>query len=182
VWQAARMGGEGALDASSLPGFVAELAAKSDLVWVQVGDQPARPVWSVWNNDAIAVVTDGIEQLNPGLTDNGSVTVIVRSRENRARQVAVVSTVEELVPGSESWDVAVKALHPKRLNAPDGERQPGRWAEESSIWLIHPTAEVIEQPGAQPDASLRAVPMATEATTVNRTPFHAGRATKKRRR
>ena len=42
--------------------------------------------------------------------------------------------VMQLAPGSDAWVAAAKALHPKRLNAPDGELQLERWARESTIW------------------------------------------------
>ena len=170
-----------ALDLDLVQALIAELASKSDLVWVQVDDAPARPVWSVWHEGAVTIVTGGLEQPNPGLTDGGKATVILRSKENRARQVVTNSTVMQLAPGSDAWVAAAKALHPKRLNAPDGELQPERWARESTVWLLRPTGEPLESPGRQSDASHRAEPMVTEATTLARRPFHAGRATKRRR-
>jgi len=170
------------LDEAAVAGFVAELVGKSDLVWVQASGGPTRPVWSVWHDGAVAVVTGGIEQPNPGLADGEQVTVIVRSKENRARQVAFRAAVTELVAGSETWDSVVGALAPQRLNAPDAERQPERWAHESTVWQLHPTAETLEQPGAFSDDAGRAEPLPSDATTLTRKPFHAGRATKKRKR
>lgn len=169
------------LDPDLRAAFLAELAGKSDLVWVEVGGGSARPLWSTWHDEAVALVTGGIEQPDPGLQDGATVILILRSKENRARQVSVPSTVEQLIAGSEAWDEAVKVLHPKRLNAPDGERQPERWARESTVWLVRPTGATTEQPGDYSDASHRAEPLATDATTLARRPFHAGRATKKRR-
>ncbi|HEX5018676.1 MAG TPA: hypothetical protein VFX15_13950 [Actinomycetes bacterium] len=164
------------------PAFVAELVGKSDLVWVHADDRGARPVWTVWHDGAIALVTDGLEQPNPGLRDGNGAVVVLRSHEERSRQLTIGVTVEELVAGSAAWDAAVKTLHPKRLNAPDGERQPERWARESTIWLLHPTGDIKERPGDYSDDAHRAEPLPTNATTLNRTPYHAGRATKKRRR
>jgi hypothetical protein len=170
-----------ALRPEQLDDLVAELAAKTDLVWVVPSDGPPRPLWSIWHRDSIAVVTGGIEQPNPGLVDGGEVTVILRSKENRARQATVSAAVEQLVPASADWDEAVAALHPARLNATDGEQQPGRWAKDSTVWRLRPRA-VLEQPGSFSAESQRAEPLPTDATTVGRMPFHAGRATKKRRR
>ncbi len=144
--------------------------------------RPSQALWNIWHDDAIAVVTGGIEQRDPGLVDGATVEVILRSKENRARQVAVVATVECLAPGSDAWESAATALHPKRLNPPDGEAQPQRWATESSLWLLRPTADVTEQPGTMSDSAHRAEPVTTDATTSVRKPFHAGKATKKRRR
>jgi hypothetical protein len=173
--------GQPPLEAAALGAFVAELASKSDLVWIQVGDEKPRPVWNAWQDDYIALVTGGAEQPNPALADGSTVTVILRSKENRARQATVRMAVEELLPGSEAWDETVKVLHPNRLNAPDGEKQPERWARESTVWRLHPTDELQEQPGSYVEESLRAEPLPTTATTLSRLPFHAGRATKKRR-
>jgi hypothetical protein len=169
------------LDPRDSAAFIAELAGKSDLVWVQADGEAARPLWSVWQVDCIAVVTDGAEQPNPGLADGLTVTVILRSKENRARQVSVRASVEQLLSGSEAWDESVRLLHPKRLNAPDGDQQPDRWARESTVWRLHPTGELSEQPGSYDDAPHRAEPLTSQATTLARMPFHAGRATKKRR-
>lgn len=169
------------LGAEHLPALIAELGGKSDLVWVTVSGRPPQALWSVWHDEAIAVVTGGVEQPDPGLVDGASVELILRSKENRARQVAVTSTVERLEPGTVAWNDAAAALHPKRLNPPDGEAQPQRWASDSALWLLRPTHEVIERPGSMSDGSHRAEPVTTEATTVTHTPFHAGKATKKRR-
>ena len=171
-----------ALDAEHLPTLIADLAGKSDLVWVTVSGCPPQALWNIWHDDAIAVVTGGIEQRDPGLVNGAIVEVIMRSKENRARQASVMATVEGLAPGSEAWRSAAAALHPKRLNPPDGEAQPHRWAKESALWLLRPTAEVTEQPGAMSDSAHRAEPVPTDATTLARKPFHAGKATKKRRR
>lgn len=170
------------MDAQHLPTLIAELAGKSDLLWVAVSGQPPRALWNIWHDDAIAIVTGGLEQRDPGLVDGASVDVILRSKENRARQVVVTATVQQLVPGSDAWQSAASALHPKRLNPPDGETQPQRWATDSSLWLLRPSEVISEQPGAMSDASHRAEPVPTDATTVTHKPFHAGRATKKRRR
>lgn len=173
---------EPTLDAPHLPALIAELANKSDVVWVTVPGQQGQALWNIWHDGAITVVTGGIEQNDPGLSDGGTVDVTLRSKENRAREVVVTATVEKLTPTTDVWAAAASALHPKRLNPPDGEAQPERWARESTLWSLRPTAAVAEQPGALSNASHRAEVVETDATTLSRTPFHAGRATKKRRK
>jgi hypothetical protein len=158
-------------DEALLSALTAELAGKSDLVWVGIGERPARALWHVWHDDAFAVVTGGIEQIDPGLSDGAEVEVILRS----------TASVALLEPGTEPWDTAVAALHPERLNAPDGEAQPERWRRESTVWLLRPTGRAAETPDAMSNASHRAEPLPTDATTLDRTPFHAGRATRRRR-
>jgi hypothetical protein len=167
--------------ADQLAAFTAELASKSDLIWVSVDHAPARAVWHVWHDGAFAVVTGGLEQPDSGLREGAQVEVTLRSKENRARQLRVPATVTRVEPRSDGWDAAVAALHPKRLNAPDGEEQPARWARESSVWLIRPAGAPLERPGAMSADAHRATPVPTPAITLDRTPFHAGRATRKRR-
>jgi hypothetical protein len=171
-----------ALDSESLPDLVAELANKSDLVWVGVPGRPPQALWSIWHSGSLAVVVGGIEQPDPGLVDGSPVEVILRSKENRARQLSVRAVASRLEPGTEAWEATAAALHPKRLNPPDGDEQPERWARESALWLMRPTDDVTEQPGAMSDDSHRATVVVTEATTRTRTPYHAGKATKRRRK
>jgi hypothetical protein len=160
--------------------LLAETAKKADLVWVEVAGQPARPMWHVWHDDAVAVVTDGQEQPDPGLVDGERVQLILRSKDKATRVLRMPARVQQLKPDTAEWDDAVHALHPKRLNAMDGEAQPTRWTRECRVWLLRADGEPAETPGEMSSDALRAVPVATEATTTGRQPFHAGRATKRR--
>ncbi|HVQ88925.1 MAG TPA: hypothetical protein VMT88_12175 [Actinomycetes bacterium] len=158
-----------------------EVVAKADLVWVVVAGHPARGLWHVWHDGAVAVVTDGREQPNPGLADGQLVDIIARSKATLNRVATAAATTELLDPHTDAWSAAAQALHPKRLNATDGEGQPERWKRESSIWLLRPTGTYSEGPGHSSDQSHRAEPLLTAATTDNQRPFHFGRATRKRR-
>lgn len=171
-----------AADGTLLTALTAELAGKSGLVWVAVGDQPARALWHAWHDGAVAIVTGGIEQDDPGLVDGGEVKVVLRSKENSARQLSIMATVERLDPAGAAWEAVVPGLHGKRLNAPDGEEQPRRWGRESSVWLLRPTGRATETPGAMSADAHHAEPLPSTATTTARAPFHAGRATRRRKR
>src|SRR5438270_833790 len=50
------------------------------------------------------------------------------------------ATVSRIVPGTAAWDTVVPLLHDKRLNAPDGEQQPERWARESVVLRLEPSS------------------------------------------
>jgi hypothetical protein len=170
----------GDLEQALISALIAETASKADLVWVEVPDQPARALWHVWHDDAVAIVTGGREQPDPGLADGQSVQLILRSKDKQTRVVRTSATVEHVAPDSQQWEGVVKALQPKRLNAADAEHQPDRWANESDIWRLHVVGAAAETPGAMDDASLRAVPQPTDATTADWKPFHAGKATRRR--
>lgn len=161
--------------------ILAEVASKADLVWVEVPGRPARGMWHVWHDDAVLLVTGGLEQPDPGLSEAGAVELILRSKDTFTRVLRATATVAELSPTSTDWEEAAKALHPKRLNPVDGEDQPLRWRTESTIWRLTPTDEYLETPSAMSADSHRAEPVDSPATTSRHQPFHAGKATRRRR-
>ena len=161
--------------------LLAEVANKADLVWVQLPGKPSRGMWHVWHNDAVLLVTGGLEQPDPGLVDGGTVLVILRSKDKATRVLTVSAVARELNTTSDDWSEAAKALHPKRLNPVDGEAQPDRWRSESVLWELRPSWSTEEGPGRMSADSHRAEPVPTPATTSMRRPFHVGKATKRRK-
>ncbi|MFJ7066904.1 hypothetical protein [Streptomyces sp. NPDC101115] len=149
--------------------LVEEAAKKSGLIWVRGEAPAARPLWHVWHDGAAHVVGDGPgEQPLPGLRDGGTAEVTVRSKDKGGRIVAWTAGVRELTPGTEEWDAAVAELKGKRLNAPDGEAMPERWARECRLVRLDPRASTTELP----DGSLAAVPLPSPGIT--RRPIPAG--------
>ena len=150
--------------------LVEEATKKSGLVWVRGAGAPAaRALWHVWHEGAVCLVGDGPgEQALPGLTAGGSAEVTVRSKDKGGRLVGWTATVSELAPGSPEWEATVAELKGKRLNAPDGEEMPARWARECRVLRLVPTGTTT----ALPDSSLAAPPLPTPATT--RLPVPAG--------
>ncbi|WP_017239945.1 hypothetical protein [Streptomyces sp. SS] len=158
--------------------LVEEATKKSGLVWVR-GTGPARALWHVWHDGAAHVVGDGPgEQPLPGLVDGGTAEVTVRSKDKGGRLVAWTAAVRELSPGTEEWDAAVAELKGKRLNAPDGEEMPGRWARECRVLRLDPRTSTTDLP----DGSLAAVPLPTDAVTRRPVPAALPKLLFKRRR
>ncbi len=85
----------------------------------------------------------------------------MRSKDKGGRLVTFAVTVSELASGSEEWAAAVAELKGKRLNAPDGERMPDRWARECRVLRLVPTGSVAPLPAG----SLAESPVPTPATT-----------------
>ncbi|MGV9758781.1 hypothetical protein ACWDUC_23540 [Streptomyces tricolor] len=143
--------------------LIEEASKKSGLIWVRGAGAPAaRALWHVWHEDAVCVVGDGPgEQPLTGLADGGSAEVSVRSKDKGGRLVTFAVTVSELASGSEEWAAAVAELKGKRLNAPDGERMPDRWARECRVLRLVPTGSVAPLPAG----SLAESPVPTPATT-----------------
>jgi len=170
-------------DAAVATALVAETARKSALVWLRpVGDEhgPATAVWHVWTDDAVHVVSGGAEQAVPDLADGAEVDVIARSKDTGGRVVTFRAVVSTVAPGSDAWEPVVRELHAKRLNPPDGEEQPARWARESRVLRLTPTGRLVERPGHLSHRSHAAEPVASPATTRAALPFVLGRRARRR--
>ncbi|MFD5765087.1 hypothetical protein ACFWIN_04600 [Streptomyces sp. NPDC127049] len=158
--------------------LVEEATKKSGLVWVR-GTGPARALWHVWHDGAALVVGDGPgEQPLPGLADGATAEVTVRSKDKGGRIVSWTAAVRQLVPGTEEWDAAVAELKGKRLNAPDGEAVPERWARECRVLRLDPRTATTDLP----DGSLAAVPLPSGATTRHPIPAALPKLLFRRRR
>jgi hypothetical protein len=167
--------------------LVEEATKKSGVLWLALPDLPyPRTAWHIWHSGtagrgpegeaqgAAYVVTGGIEQPLPGLPEAERVTVTVRSKDKGSRLVSWVAAVAQVEPRSEEWAAVVPLLAKGRLNAPDGERQTERWAEEAYVIRLTPTGEVPEAPGSLPDDYASVRPAPSPATTAGRTPFMVG--------
>ncbi|MFB8270031.1 hypothetical protein ACFC96_25975 [Streptomyces sp. NPDC055955] len=159
--------------------LVEEATKKSGLIWVRGTFGPERALWHVWHEGAANLVGDGPgEQPLPGLTDGGAATVTVRSKDKGGRLVGWAARVVELAPRSEGWEAAVAELKGKRLNAPDGEAMPERWAHECRVLRLEPTGATLP-PSSD---ALAAAPVATEATTRREAPAALPRLLLRRKR
>ncbi|MCO5971993.1 hypothetical protein [Actinoallomurus soli] len=155
--------------------LVEEATRRSGLIWLALPDlaQP-RAAWHLWHDGAAYVVTGGIEQPLPGLPEAERVTVTVRSKDKGGRIVSWVAAVSEAKPHSEEWEAVVPLLAKERLNAPDGEAQTERWANEAYVMRLTPTGEVTEAPGEMPADYAAVRPVPSPATSVGRPPFMVG--------
>jgi hypothetical protein len=169
-------------DAAMARALVEETCRKSALVWLRPdGSEQAHAVWHAWVDGAVHVVSGGLEQPLPELADGTEVDVTARSKDTGGRLVTFRAVVTTVAPGSEAWDVVVPELHGKRLNSPDGEGQPARWARESRVVRIEPTGRLVEGPGHLSHRSHAAEPPGSPATTRGPLPFIVGRRARHRR-
>lgn len=161
--------------------LVTEATKKSGMLWLALPDLPQpRTAWHIWHTGpddkgAAYVVTGGIEQPLPGLAQAEQITVTVRSKDKGGRLVSWIAAVAQVEPGSEEWETVVPLLAKARLNAPDGEHQIERWADEAYVIRLTPTGEVPESPGGGlPDDYASVRPGGGPATTTGQTPFMIG--------
>jgi hypothetical protein len=162
----------GAAATLSLPDFalVEEACKKSSLLWIAVPGLRDRAATLVLLPDvprgAVYLVTGGGEQNVPGISDGQLVRVTVRSKDKGGRLATWSGLVGRVRPDSPEWAEVVPTLHAKRLNARDGEAQPERWAERSSIFRITPQGPLLEGPGRYNRGSGAAVVQSGSGTTV----------------
>jgi len=169
-------------DAALAAALVDEACRKSALLWLRTStaDHPVA-VWHAVTDGAAHVVGGGLEQRLPDLADGDEVEVTVRSKDTGGRLVTFVAVAQEVRPGDPAWDTVVADLHAKRLNPPDGEDQPRRWARESRVLRLQPTGQVLERPGHLSHRSHAAEPPGSPATTRGPLPFVIGRRARRRR-
>jgi hypothetical protein len=149
--------------------LVEEATKKSGLIWVRGASGTERALWHVWHEGAALVVGDGPgEQPLPDLVDKGAATVTVRSKDKGGRLVGWQADVVELGPGTEEWTAAVGELKGKRLNAPDAETMPQRWARECRVLRLEPVPGAGVVPASE--GALSAPPLPSPATTRNAVP------------
>jgi len=159
--------------------LVEEATKKSGLIWVGGPGVPARALWHVWHEGAACVIGDGPgEQPLPELVDGTAAEVTVRSKDKGGRLVSWPAKVVELTPGSEVWEATVAELKGKRLNAPDGEAMPDRWARECRVLRLEPAGASAPLP----DGSLAEAPLPSPATTRQPVPAGLPRLLLKKRR
>ncbi|MFI6049380.1 hypothetical protein ACIBCO_04715 [Streptomyces violascens] len=147
--------------------LVEEATKKSGLIWVRGTGVAERALWHAWLDGAAYVVGGGPgEQPLEGLTDGGTAAVTVRSKDKGGRLVAWTANVAEIPSGTQAWDAAVAELKGKRLNAPDGEAMPARWAAQCRLLSLTPTGGL----GTPPEGSLATAPVSSPATTRHPVP------------
>jgi hypothetical protein len=169
-------------DAVLAAALVDEACRKSSLVWLRpLAADRATAAWHVVADGAVHVVGDGLEQHLPDLADGDEVEVTVRSKDSGGRLITFVAVVAEVRPGDAAWETVVPELHAKRLNPPDGEAQPQRWARESRVLRLDPTGRFPERPGHLSHRSHAAEPPGSPATTRGPLPFVIGRRARRRR-
>jgi hypothetical protein len=169
-------------DAALNQALIEETCRKSALVWLRpLTASRAVAAWHVFVAGAVHVVGGGIEQPLPPLADGEEVEVTARSKDTWGRLLTFRAVATQVRPDDEAWSRVVPELHAKRLNPPDGEAQPQRWARESTVLRLEPTGRIVESPGHLSARSHAAEPAGSPATTRGPLPFVVGRRARRRR-
>jgi len=155
-----------------IPTLLDEATKKSGLIWVRPTGRGhhAQGVWHVWQDGAAWVLCGGLEQPLPDLGTKAYVTV--RSKDKGSRLLTWVADAARVEPGSDEWQTVVPTLQAKRLNSPDGDEAPQRWARECTIWRLTPTGDVTETPDSPSTTSHAVAPPPTNARSHVPRPLH----------
>ncbi|MBT8227668.1 MAG: hypothetical protein HKP61_17040 [Dactylosporangium sp.] len=156
--------------------LIAEAAKKAAVAWLTVpGAGQAYPVWSLWANDALHVVTGPGEQTAPGLAEAAAGSAeaqVTMTGDHGGRVVRWPATVAVLPADGEDWAAIAPQLAGKRLNAPGGAEQTvRRWAVDCHIYRLTPGGDPDEAGPTLPDGDLTATPRKTPGTRLPRRPF-----------
>jgi hypothetical protein len=143
VWQAHAVtsASEGAADLTAA--LVAELARKTGVCWVAHRGR-TQPVWHVWSDGALCLVSGGDEQPLPvldRLPDGERVEVVMRSKDTGGRLLTWVGEVSVVRPEDPVWASTTAALVAGRLNLRDPATAADDWAARSVVRRIVPTAD-----------------------------------------
>ena len=157
--------------------LVAEAMKKAAVAWLGVAGLAPHPVWCVWADDALFVVSGPGEQPAPGLAQAGTATVTARG-DHGGRIVTWSAIVERVSPDSDTWATVVVQLAGKRLNSTGAAELVRRWAHECVVVRLTPTDE---PPADRPAGSLAAPPRPTPAARVARKPLRLHRVKGRRR-
>jgi hypothetical protein len=130
-------GGPTGLSAALTAALVAELARRTGVCWLRA-DGKIQPVWHVWSDGALCLVTGGDEQPLPRVEDGDRVEVVMRSKDTGGRLLTWVGRVSVVQPGDEAWDATTAALVTGRQNVRDPATAAEEWARHSVVLRILP--------------------------------------------
>ena len=117
-----------------LPPTLEQATRKAGVVWLALDGGTPQLVWHLWHEGCLWVISGGLEQQLPGSHNATRAAVTVRGKDIQVWE----GDVTRIAPADPEWSSVVALLHDRRLNAPDGEAQPERWARESLLLRISP--------------------------------------------
>ena len=127
-----------------IPPIVEQATRRGSVIWVALDGARPRPVWHVWHDGCVWLVVGGLEQQLVGAPGADRAAVAVRSKDRQGGLLVTwLAEVSRVQPGSAQWEDVVPRLHAARLNAPDGEQQPVRWARDSAVLCLRPTGDLV---------------------------------------
>jgi hypothetical protein len=145
------------------------------VAWLATPGTGAYPVWCLWLDGFLYVVSGPGEQPAPGLAGAAAMEVTARG-DHGGRIVTWPATVTRVEPGGEEWDRVVPQLAGKRLNASGGVQETvSRWAAGCVVSRLAPAGEPTGAGAGLPAESGAAPPVPTPAARRTAKPFRLHR-------
>jgi hypothetical protein len=156
--------------------LIQEAMKKAAVAWLTVpGGSGGYPVWCLWLDDALYLVSGDGEQPAPGLAESATAEVSVRG-DHGGRIVTWPAAVARLDPDDPAWATIAPQLAAKRLNAAGSvDETVARWAAHCRISRLTPVADPVEAGAGLSDASGAAPPRPTPAANPTPKPFRLHR-------
>jgi hypothetical protein len=154
--------------------LVGEAMKKAAIAWLTVAGHRPYPVWCLWLDGALHVVSGPGEQPAPGLAQAATAEVSARG-DHGGHIVTWPATVRAVRPGTEEWDAVVPQLAGKRLNGPGAEALAERWAADGVVSRLTPADDTVTAGADLPDSSQAAPPPPSPAVRAARRPFRLHR-------
>jgi hypothetical protein len=117
--------------------LIAEAAKRTSVCWVRAADA-TRPVWHVWDGEAVLVVVGGDEQPFGVIDVPAEVEVTLHSADTRARLATWAGSADILAPGSPEWEAAAALLVAAAQNTTDRVARVEAWRTGSRLLRIAP--------------------------------------------
>ena len=117
--------------------LILEAMRKAAVAWLEVSGRPAYPVWCVWIDDALYVVSGPGEQAAPGLARAATANVSARG-DHGGTVVTWPALVSRVLPGSPEWSAVAPQLAAKRLNAEPAPVLVERWVGACTVSRLAP--------------------------------------------
>lgn len=152
--------------------IIEEAAKKAAVAWLTVPDGGAAyPVWCLWLDGALHVISGPGEQAAPGLAAASTALVTMRG-DHGGRVVTWPADVSPVDPAGPEWTSVAPQLAAKRLNAPGpADVTVARWATDCVLSRLRPAAAPAEAGPSLPADTFAAPPRPTSATRLPRRPF-----------
>jgi hypothetical protein len=122
--------------------LIEEAMKRAAVAWLTVPDIRPYPVWCLWSDDALYLVSGAGEQPAPGLelTARRAGRVEVTARGDHGGAIVTwPARVELLDPDSAAWDQVAAPLAAKRLNSADPRTLAARWRQTGHVYRLSPT-------------------------------------------
>lgn len=115
---------------------------KGAILWLTVpqpdGSRHEQPVWFLFSDGKVYVVSGPREQNVPNLAEAGEVELTVRSKDVRSRVSRVPAVVRVVAPDSSEYDDLAQAALPNRLNIDDPNDAIQRWKRDCVLVELVP--------------------------------------------